>query len=357
MSIGSFPNRLLHSPFFRFTIMILFGLIWGCLAFCGEIHEAVKSNDLPKVRKLLKQNPELVSSKDNQDFTPLHLAALNGRRDIVTMLLANKANVNAKDNWGTTPLHWAAARGHTEVAELLLANKAEVNAKEDTEAGFTPLHWAAMNGHRHVVALLLANKADVNANDKRSGLTPLHLAARNAHKDVVELLLANKANVDADDIYDETPLRMAARNGHKEIAELLLANKANINAVIGFFGYYGQTSIDGSYKIQGTIPDPDHPNAFINRLRVDRPNSRIIAKLNVIKNKLEPSGTGGMAGGPKDLAEAAEYLYGHMAMIDPPTICIEYDGIFYFSGGILAKMPEEYDSGFAIKNGEKTIYS
>jgi ankyrin repeat protein len=51
--------------------------------------------------------------------TSLHWAAANGHRDIVELLLANKAEVNVKDQSGETPLFAAAGAGYTNVAELL----------------------------------------------------------------------------------------------------------------------------------------------------------------------------------------------------------------------------------------------
>ena len=53
-----------------------------CTLFAGVIHEAVKGNDISTVRKLINDNPDLVSSKDEDGFTPLHLAAANGYKDI-----------------------------------------------------------------------------------------------------------------------------------------------------------------------------------------------------------------------------------------------------------------------------------
>ena len=38
-------------------------------------------------------------------------------------------DVNAKDEYGWTPLHVAALNGKTEIAELLLENRADINGR------------------------------------------------------------------------------------------------------------------------------------------------------------------------------------------------------------------------------------
>jgi len=70
------------------------------------------------------------------------------------LLLANKADVNvkSKEGPGSSPLHFAALKGRKEMAELLLANNADVNAK--TSGGETPLHMAGVGGHKGVADLL-----------------------------------------------------------------------------------------------------------------------------------------------------------------------------------------------------------
>ena len=92
-------------PFFAFMLV----LTLSSTALGGEIHEAVKANDLSKVKKLIKDNPDLIISKDEDGFTPLHLSAANGYKKIVELMLTNKADVNSKDKNGSTPLHRAAA--------------------------------------------------------------------------------------------------------------------------------------------------------------------------------------------------------------------------------------------------------
>ena len=55
--------------------------------------------------------------KDNDEWTPLHLAARYGHKEIVEYLVEKGADVNAKDKEGWTPLHFAAQEGHTEIVE------------------------------------------------------------------------------------------------------------------------------------------------------------------------------------------------------------------------------------------------
>jgi ankyrin repeat protein len=103
---------------------IIFILLLGILlcrpGFCGEIHDAAKSGDLEKVKELLKDNPDLVASKDNYGATPLHWAALTGQYEVVGFLLNNNANVNAKSTNGMTPLHQAAYHDHKDVKGSVL---------------------------------------------------------------------------------------------------------------------------------------------------------------------------------------------------------------------------------------------
>jgi ankyrin repeat protein len=66
------------------------------------LHEAARQGELEKVRALLKDNPNLVFSKDDSGGTALHDAAVGGNKAVAELLLANRAEVNAKDNHGRT---------------------------------------------------------------------------------------------------------------------------------------------------------------------------------------------------------------------------------------------------------------
>lgn len=212
-------NWLRHSAGWQPAIVFLMVLTWCGVGFGGEIHDAAKAGDAEKVKALLKSRSDLVNSRDATGRTPLHVAALFGKKDVVIVLLANKADVTAKANGGQTPLLWAASNGNKDVVALLIENKAEVDAKDNN--GWTPLEKAAADGRKEAVELLLANKADINARNN-SGVTALIAAAANNHKEVVQLLLANQAEVNAKDKkHGWTALRFASGQGFNEVAELL----------------------------------------------------------------------------------------------------------------------------------------
>jgi ankyrin repeat protein len=239
MKVNNFINR--------FAAVSLIMLAWSVPSFCGRIHDSTKAGDLVIVKELLKDNPELVSSKDNDGWAPLHHAAYKDRKDVAELLLANKADVNAKvlmagesktengpfgrvskpNYGGYAPLHLAAKEGYRDMAALLLANKADVNAMDNGDQ--TPLHVAVKESYRDVAELLLANRANVNARNK-SGETPLHVAARDAYKGVVESLLNKGSDIKAKNNSGDTPLHAAVSAGHPNVAELLLTRGAEIDA-------------------------------------------------------------------------------------------------------------------------------
>src|ERR1017187_4975811 len=67
-------------------VIVLFILGSPKSAWCGEIHKAAQDGDLEKIKALLKNNPDLISAKDDRStnfftftgYTPLHLAANGG---------------------------------------------------------------------------------------------------------------------------------------------------------------------------------------------------------------------------------------------------------------------------------------
>lgn len=193
----------------------------GGVDFVAEIDDASASGDLSRVKNLLLGDRQLVSSRNKDLLTPLHIASSKGHYDVVQLLLSNGADVNAKTKYGSTPLIEAAWQGHKDVMDILLVHGAEVNAKGGFRGG-TPLHGASSKGTADMVESLLAHGADASAKNQ-DGATPLFYA----NPAVSQLLLAHGADVNARDNDGDTPLHSAHSTDE---VEWLLAHGANINA-------------------------------------------------------------------------------------------------------------------------------
>lgn len=130
----------------------------------------------------------------NQDgFSPLHMAALHGRTELVPLLLKHGAYSGARNSSRAVPLHLACQQGHFQVVKCLLDSNAKPNKKD--LGGNTPLIYACSGGHHEVAALLLQHGASINASNNK-GNTALHEAVTGRHALVVELLLFHGASVD-----------------------------------------------------------------------------------------------------------------------------------------------------------------
>jgi uncharacterized protein len=198
------------------VLAVIFPASSACLG--GPIHNATVKGDETKVVAMLKQNPDLVASRDKFGNTPLHLAALHDKPGIAALLLANGADVNAENtakvfggttHSGETPLTLALLSfQHKQMVELLLTHGADVNVMLNN--GSTPLHRAVERDLPYDVELLLANGADPNAKGY-NWQSPVHMAVLHGQTSILELLLDYGADPNAKDIGGHTPLFYAER--------------------------------------------------------------------------------------------------------------------------------------------------
>ncbi|KAF8767725.1 Ankyrin repeat and sterile alpha motif like protein [Argiope bruennichi] len=206
-----------------------------------ELIDAARSGNIATVERYLSQRAKRsgplaslrrgpgANAQDQSGYTSLHHAALNGHKEIVSLLLQYEASTNVVDHKGSTPLHLAAWTGNTDIVRMLLEQGPSIPnvnlANHDRE---TPLHSAAQYGHTEVVSLLLKHEADPNVRNLKDE-SPLDLAAQYGRLETVQLLVDSDPSLLKKCTTRHSPLHLASRNGHKNVVKVLLDGGFDVN--------------------------------------------------------------------------------------------------------------------------------
>lgn len=163
--------------------------------------------------------------QDDNGHTPLSLAALYGRTEIIKILIDKGVDVNIKNMYGCTALMamlwpWY---NNIETAKLLMDNGIDLDIQDNN--GYTALMHTIFNGNKEwkpcieITKLLVDNDADPNIQNK-FGETGLMMAVYNGRIEVVRLLIDKCVDVNIKNIYGTDALMMAIEYGNKEILDL-----------------------------------------------------------------------------------------------------------------------------------------
>jgi ankyrin repeat protein len=233
----------------------------------SPLTKAVKANDVPAVRALVKSGAD-VNVKSGDGSTPLLWATTNGSVEIARLLIANKAAVDAVNDFGITPLLQASRVGDSAMVDLLLRSGASPS-KAHPE-GETPLMAASRSGSVPTVRLLLTRGADVNAAEKIQNTTPVMWAAAEGHIDVVDVLIEAGADLNRQGhittLTDRnnadhptggfTPLMWAARAGNDALVRRLVAKGADVNLKNGDGASAAMVAMyNDRFDVAGTLID------------------------------------------------------------------------------------------------------
>lgn len=119
---------------------------------------ACVSKPLDQVRATIAAGAD-VNKHDKDGFGPLMCASVNGRADVIELLLQHGAQVDAVDEDGRSSLSWVVTKGDFEkAAQSLISAGANVNRAD--AGGFTPLMRAALLDHVRCFELLVQNGAE-----------------------------------------------------------------------------------------------------------------------------------------------------------------------------------------------------
>ncbi|WP_291022806.1 ankyrin repeat domain-containing protein [Hydrogenophaga sp.] len=185
-----------------------------------DFFSAIKRNDPDTLAKLAQRGFDL-NTLDPAGQHPLYLA-LRDESDRVAMYLLSRPEVKVehRNTKGESPLMMAALKGKLELVRRLIDRQAEVN-----KPGWAPLHYAATHASERslpVVRLLLEHHAFIDAQSP-NGSTPLMMAALYGHPQVVRLLLEEGADTAMKNEQGLSAIDFAHRAGRKETADAIAA--------------------------------------------------------------------------------------------------------------------------------------
>jgi len=268
------------------------------------IIEAARADDLPAVRKLIKEQVDVnaaandgsnallwaayhsdvemtkallasgatVDVANHYGVTPLLQASRNGDVDVLKALLDAGADPTRWHAEGETPLMAAARTGRVDAVRLLLSSGSFVNAADPFQEE-TALMWASAEGHLEVVKALLAAGADPklkahvstitsrkNADHPSGGFTALMFAVRNGHTDVAKALIAGGADLKATNADDATATIIAIVNDRFDLAKELLDLGADPNDGSLYFAVDMHDATTDMRAHDGSRLQPSHPN-------------------------------------------------------------------------------------------------
>ena len=200
--------------------------------------------------------------------TPLCLAALKGRQDVVNYFLDNRAPVNDCSGLLGSPLHAACFYGSLPIVEALL----EAGATKDTEAVICPRIMFSFESWTANVQLTGESSWENGINDEALKATlgpdpkapfckcqPSFVSCMRGHLDILKILFERGVDFDApyrwsrdssfrsgDDNMMKSCLHFALEEARVDMLQLLLkagADTCHLN-------YYGETPIDTAARLR-----------------------------------------------------------------------------------------------------------
>jgi ankyrin repeat protein len=187
---------------------------------------AIKANDAPLLRQVLKRYPALTSKLDeplpNYGFdAPALIAAVHKEnREMIDALLDAGASIHARTKW------WAGGFG------VLDSSSAELTPYLIERGAYVDIHAAARLGMFDRLKRLVEAEAGLVHARGGDGQTPLHFAAS---IEIAEYLLDHGAEMDARDIdHESTPAQyMAAHRPRRpEVARYLISRGAQTDILM-----------------------------------------------------------------------------------------------------------------------------
>ena len=187
------------------------------------VHWASAEGDLETIKTLMSQN-NFVFTRNENGFTPMHLACRSGHLNVVKFLVSVKADeLVVRNKKGYTPLDLALIRGHVEVVMFIL-NDFDFNAAYWNPFVSIPLHNCCLQESLDLLKLLTEMYHwDINNQDHELRYTPLMLATELGCFDIFEYLVTVcQCDVNLTNKDGRSALRIASAEGYLDMVQFLV---------------------------------------------------------------------------------------------------------------------------------------
>ncbi|KAH8686136.1 ankyrin repeat-containing domain protein [Tricladium varicosporioides] len=189
------------------------------------LHATIIGNGVPAVAKLLIDRGATVDAKDMSEATPLAVAALYGKLELVELLMNHGAVLDAIDSRGETALYNASLRNHSSVVAALVARGANIDLRNID--GMSPFFKAASSLKTEGMDTLTECGADTDTRDK-NGCTALIRASMAKNIPLIMHLLKLGVDIDAEDSDGWTPFFVAMLHNDEDLIRIFLAYGSNM---------------------------------------------------------------------------------------------------------------------------------
>ncbi|KAJ1276884.1 hypothetical protein BS78_05G250600, partial [Paspalum vaginatum] len=203
----------------------------------NALHAAVRNGNSAIAKKIMETRPELVREEDDSKNTPIQMAVLWDKIDVLTVMLQHDRSLGYMVNSGGFPLIVSAGfRGNVDVARELL--KYCPDAPSCTQEGLTCLHQAVWGEHTEFVKFVLDSSQLHRLVNTRTidGDTLLHLAVRKRNPEMVAALLLHQ-DTDVTLLNNDDASQAKTLNWNEVSMLMLKYDPQYASSIRTFYGY------------------------------------------------------------------------------------------------------------------------
>ena len=188
---------------------------------------AVMHNRVEVVKYLLQKDADISLTTKSNKRNALHIASQYGSVEAMEMLLSYDLRPDSQDGEGNTPLACAAACGQIEAVNCLLKHGADPLLKG--EDGRSLLHFAAQSGNVIIIETMLSKGLDIDSRGETLGLTPLMVSIIFDKLEAAKYLLEKGADESLKTTERKISLlSLASAGGSVAAIEMLLSHGCSI---------------------------------------------------------------------------------------------------------------------------------